>query len=396
MRIYLLLLFVLSGGSLFAQNEGMFRIPTVELTPSERIVQERQMLRQAFLSGDDQGVNRLLDTLTLVLEDSVLAATFPEERWLLWYWTGNYPRLFADVLDYNQRYRFVQSQKLPPPADSLIHLLDEVSAASAHLLYQKITAAYLSAEETAFATLHLQYLLTPRPTDRQVEEQDENVVAFLEKFPASPFRYYLRNFLYGHTKMLNKGVDLDIMLTVARPDGRYGAHFRTAVGFSFGIDYWKNRWLVGGRFGMGFQSTRIDFKLERTDVARDSLGILGYLGAETGLIVLNKGKVRVTPMASGGLALLSIPARREFDFAQRYSYLNFYGQVGLNLDYRIGRRKDAYEWSSGATGQGGIRVSLGYQWMSFGNKDLALQGNMLFIGVGYTFMTRHAYPLSYQ
>ncbi|HNE30161.1 MAG TPA: hypothetical protein PLW66_13380, partial [Saprospiraceae bacterium] len=203
MRLILLLFSCLCCIHLGAQTDSMFRIPAAELTPTERIVQERQMLRQAFLNNDDQMVNSLLDTLTLVLEDSVLLATYPEERWLLWYWTGNYPRLFDDILAYDQRYRFVQSQKIQPPGDSLIELLDEVSSRSAHLLYQKITAARLSAEETAFATLHVEYLLTPQPTRKEIAEQDENVIAFIKKFPTSRFRHYIRTFLYSDTKMLD-------------------------------------------------------------------------------------------------------------------------------------------------------------------------------------------------
>ncbi|MFN8303732.1 MAG: hypothetical protein U0U46_14670 [Saprospiraceae bacterium] len=395
MRLILLLFSCLCCIHLGAQTDSMFRIPAAELTPTERIVQERQMLRQAFLNNDDQMVNSLLDTLTLVLEDSVLLATYPEERWLLWYWTGNYPRLFDDILAYDQRYRFVQSQKIQPPGDSLIELLDEVSSRSAHLLYQKITAARLSAEETAFATLHVEYLLTPQPTRKEIAEQDENVIAFIKKFPTSRFRHYIRTFLYSDTKMLDQGVDFDVMLFFARPNGHYGAHFRNAFGGSIGVAGWKKRWLYGGRIGIGFQQTRIDFDLDRTDVAADSTGILGFLGAEGGFILMDRGKVRVTPVAGGGMVLLSVPARREIDFAERFTYVNAYGQIGLSVDYRIGNPTDAEEWSNGATGQGAIRLTAGFQWCGLGNNDPALRGNMLFISAGYTFMTRKRYHLPY-
>ncbi|HNM27184.1 MAG TPA: hypothetical protein PKL15_17195, partial [Saprospiraceae bacterium] len=99
--------------------------------------------------------------------------------------------------------------------------------------------------------------------------------------------------------------------------------------------------------------------------------------------------------AGGGMVLLSVPARREIDFAERFTYVNAYGQIGLSVDYRIGNPTDAEEWSNGATGQGAIRLTAGFQWCGLGNNDPALRGNMLFISAGYTFMTRKRYHLPY-
>ncbi len=396
MRYIFLIFSLLTAFVSSAQPDTIFRIPSIELTTSERIAQDRQLLREAFISVDDASVNSLLDTLDLVLEDSFLAATYAEERWLLWYWTGNYPRLFDDVTRYSQRYRFLQSQKVQPPADSLMNLLDEVSGASAHLLYQRIISARLSAEETSFATLHLEYLLTPRPSAAQIAEQDDNVVAFLEKFPGSRFGPYIREFLYSGTKTVNRGYDFDVMLTVGRPDGHYGSHFKTSVGGSLSFAWWKNRFQLGGRLGMGFQTTRIDFDLERTDVAADSLAISGFLGPEAGFTILENKKFRLTPVVGAGAVLLSIPARREIDFAQRFTYVNVYGNIGLNLDYHFGQAKKEEDWEGGGLTQGGIRVSFGYQWLGFGHNDDALQGNLLYFSVGYTLRNRKSYRLPYN
>lgn len=396
MRYICLIYSLLGVHILLAQPDTIFRIPMTEMTNTERIVEDRQLLRAAFLSIDDSTVNALLDTLNLVLEDSFLAATYPEERWLLWYWTGNYPSLFNDLQRYDQRYRFLQSQKIQPPDDSLMSLLDEVSGASAHLLYQKIAAARMSAEETAFATLHLDYLLTPTPTAAQIAEQDDHSVAFLEKFPRSRFRYYVREFLYSGTKTVNRGNDFDLMFVVGRPDGRYGSYFKTSFGGTLGFAWWRNKFQLGGRLGVGFQTTRLDFTLDRTDVAADSLVISGFMGPEAGFILLNNGRIRLTPIAGAGMALLSIPARREADFARRFSYFNVYANIGINFDYRFGQPERDDEWTAGGTGQGGVRVSVGYQWLGFGNNDGGLRGNMLYVGVGYTFMTRQAYRLPYN
>lgn len=379
-----------------AQPDTIFRIPMAELTVTEQIAQDRQLLRAAFINLEDSTVNSLLDTLDLVLEDSFLAATYPEERWLLWYWTGNYPRLFGDLHRYDQRYRFLQSQKVPPPADSLMNLLDEVSTSSAHLLYQKIAAARLSAEETAFAILHLEYLLSPRPTDAEIAAQDDNVIAFLEKFPHSRFRPYILEFLYSGTKTVNSGYDFDLMLTVGRPDGHYGSHMKTSFGASLSFAWWKNRFQLGGRIGMGFQGTRIDFDLERTEVAKDSLGISGFMGPEAGFTLIDNKKIRLTPIIGAGGVLLSIPGRRDADFAQRFSYFNVYGNFGFNLDYRIGHAQQESDWEGGGMNQNAVRVSVGYQWLALGSNDDALRGNLLYISVGYNLRNRKAYRIPYN
>lgn len=394
MRTFLLLVSLCGYFRTLAQTDTIFRIPLAELTATERIAQDRQLLREAFLSEDDPTANALLDTLHLVLEDSFLAATYAEERWLIWYWTGRYDRIFAEVTRYDQRYRFLQSQKVPPPADSLLDLLDEVSQAHNEQLYQAIAAADLNTEEKSFASLHLEYLLSPRPTLRQMTDQDERVLAFLEKFPRSRFRAYAREFLYSGTKMQNRGNDLDAMLTVARPDRQLGVNFRNSFGFSLAYGVWRERWQFGGRASLGFMQADRNFSLERTDVAADSTIFSACLTPEAGYILWNGPKMRLMPCLGAGLAFMSVPARADPDLELSYRYLNVCAQLGALIDYRFGKIQRDDEWFTGGSSQLALRIGLGYQWLGFGGNDPQLRGGQFFVGVGLGFQARRPYEIT--
>lgn len=392
-RCFFLILSLFAAAGSFAQTDTIYRIPAGELTPSERIAQSRQFLRAAFIDADDAAVDAWLDTLTLMLEDSIYAATQVEERWLLWYWTGRYQWLFADVLDYDQHYRYVQSQKLQPPADGLMAVIDEISAADAFELYRKIGAARLSPEEMAFAALHLEYLLTPRPSIAQIAEQDDKAVAFLQKFPRSRFGRYVREFMYNGSKSGNSGGDFDLLFVVARPDGRRGLNFKTSFGGSVGYKWWRNRFSLGGRLGFTGQGTARDFALERTDVAKDSVSISIFIGPEAGYTLFDRKKIRFTPICGSGLGWLNIPARRDAEFAYRENYLSYYFNLGFTVDYRFGRPKRDDEWISGASAQYGLRLNVGYQKPGFGGNDRALQGGLFYVGLGLDLLLRKPYVL---
>lgn len=367
-------------------DTGFFKIPTPVFPAEEKIAEARQLLRAAFLLSDDSTTNAWLDTLTLRLESRELAATYPEERWLLWYWIGRYDRIFGDLDSFNTETVWLQQQKTQPPNDSLIHVLDEISSVNQHALFGKIRTANLSAEEKAFAALHLEYLLSPRPTPAQVEDQDDKALLFLEKFPRSRFRPYMRDYLYSGHKTRNKGVELDFLLWMGRPDGRYGQNFGLQIGGSIGAGWRWGRWSVGGRLNIAGQKVRRDFELPPVTVVEDSVGFFLAGGPELGYTVFELEKIRLRLHAGADLALLSVPVPSPIEDDRDWRrYGGGQLMAGFSLDWRWSSLPtfDDEVLDAASAAQQAIRFFAGYQWCNFDRKNRrALDGNLFVVGLG--------------
>lgn len=392
-RFFTLLIYLLAGHFSNAQTDTLFRVPAPQASIFEVVSQQRQFLRAAFLDGADSSVNAWIDTLMRGTHAQEVLGIYPEERWMLWFWSGSYARIFEDVVRYNADYIWEMQNMEQPPQDSLIELLDEISADHRYELYDGIQKSGLDAEEKAFATLLLEYLLTPRPTDAEMAEQDGKVLRFLKAYPHSRFRTYLGDYLYSNTLLGKKGADIDLLFQFGRPDGRLGLNLKPFYGGSLGLGFWHRGFTLGGKLTLGVQRTRRNFELKKQNVAKDSTAIHFSLGADLGFTLAKSGKLSLKPYLGGGFSVLAIPLDALPENAERSYNTAGYVSFGLNVDCLLGKPSTDFDAPRRPVTYPSLRIRAGYQLTGFRHEDSALAGNLFYIGVGIGAVVRYPYKI---
>jgi hypothetical protein len=376
----------------FAAAQGLSR--------AEKISAVRQELQTAFLSDNHSDVAHWVDSLA-ALENLEYASLVWDERWLLHVWSGNFGNLFAEVEAFDPEQRAKDALKNQPLPDSLYEWIDQVMYERRFEYFQNIQGAFLSAEEKAFATLLLEYLLR-MPHDQA--DWHARLDAFERKFPGSRFADYVRNLKPAPATVLQKkrkhagkrGGGLDFLYVQGVWRGEVDRSLRRSHGFDFAVTYWQKRWNFSLRLPFGWQTLSRDLVNEDDETyiwPRGETSTFFAPSLDLGFDLLNTSKVRLTPNVGGGFATLK-PIMLEDDEGSSVSeypgFGYFSGQLNaaINLDIKLHKIHDESLFERPSMGYGGIRLRFGYRWIDFGREDPFLQGNMFFFAVGYSLLMR--------
>ncbi len=243
-RHFLLILLLIPFGA-HGQTDSL---PTTE----QQIATCRQEIIQAFSNDDKQEAGIWMDSLRR-LEDNVYLTTQWDERWLLYYWTENYPPLFQEVARFSNAGEEANSYKVPPPADSLFDRLDSRIFAERESYFLQLQQAALPAEESEFAVLLLEYLLRISIQENETEAYDARLNQFLSRYSNTRFSGFIHKRMYNTAPPGNWALGADILFLRGNWTDMLERNLRTCYGADLGLSFWKNRWNLFLRIPLGFQ-----------------------------------------------------------------------------------------------------------------------------------------------
>ncbi len=329
---------------LFAQNDSIRKeILNYENQPSDIINKGRRMLLEKFYTGDHATVRRIIDYL-VSLEDNKYLAFYPDEKRMLYYWTGQYGKILKGIetREYLQRDWKNTHDLILPVHDNLGSdvsemLLNEQSAIKENILLSRD----LDDEEKDFLILNLEYLLHSY-FKFAVTQAYLNRAAnrFLQAWPQSSFNEYIRYYIRFEVEVSNWGYGMDFFSGYGIFTDQLAGKFKNNVPFGVAFEIHYKKLALYLRDYIGFTKTKDSIHFDKATWAPNFKANIFLPEASLGIVAFDSRLLRAVPFA--GLAGMDIsPPEND---RNKYPELDDVGlkfattyTLGLNLDFKIGR-----------------------------------------------------------
>lgn len=255
------LLFAMTLAVLFAVPVGGYAQIEEEIlqSKSSKIEKGRAFLLEKFLDRDYEKVIETKDYL-LGLEDEHYAALAPMELCQILLWTREIDALTVYMRQIDSAFDAGLNAKIMPANDELRTQLYRRSVEDEHLLRFNVEEADASAEDKAFLTLFLDWLVTPFSYKNQNEFDDKSEV-FLNNYPDSDYKWFVQHVISTQAIKASKGnwgwgIGLD--LCGGYVTGKLSETMTPIVGFglSFALAYKKLLMELG--YDIVLSKTKVD------------------------------------------------------------------------------------------------------------------------------------------
>jgi hypothetical protein len=392
-RLLTTIFFITLTSSLAAQSDSLPKPAPKKASLADRIGSARAELLQAFLNDDPAGAALWRDSL-MRLETATQSALMWDERWLLYFWEESYGNLLEEAAGFDDHARYLANAKTAPPGDSLFTWLDHVMYDSRFNYFNSMAKGFLSQEEKAFATLLFEYLLR---LNTDASDWNARTNTFIQKYPTSRFNTFLKTTQTPEIKAGNSGFNLDIMLQSGTFTGALQSSLTQLWGLDVGLTYWRKRLNVGFHFTIGGPKLHRDiYQLENSGFyytwPKGDPTTFMAPELELGYDVVNNQKIRLFPSVGAGWNFLRPPTPDESEdplpdyyVLFKYNSGHWLGSLTADIKFPMG--------SDGGVAKGsyhGVRLRAGYRKMYLGNDNTRLDGDMIFLSIGYNLFFYNA------
>ena len=388
-HITLLLLLLCLGWEASAQVDSIIQDIQQHLT---QIALCRHEVKASFLQQDTQSGQFWMDSLQR-LDDTVFAATIWDERWMLYYWLGDYSHLLQDVRTHTRTKREEESYRYSMADDSIFNLLDPWLYDHREQVMEKIDREVTSGEERAFLRLHLEYLLRMNTENDAKQLQDKRIRAFANIYSNSKYLPFLRAFVYDGTMLGNHAIDLDIGMMQGNWTDELERTLNPLVGLQVGLAYWTHRVNLQANFNYG--RTRLDRPVfvGTNEWPKDDKASYFDISFELGYDLVDKDRIRIFPSVGMGGSFLHPPDPEEGADPLPVYYSDFYfNQISytaaITTDLKF--RSEYDQSPEKQFNYYGIRLKAGYRNLNFGKKNDSLAGNMVFFAASFNIYSRQS------
>lgn len=363
------------------------------------IAQVRSLLIASLVANDPMECTLWMDSLYR-LEDSSRATLDWDERWLMYFWLGNYGNLLGEMADFDSIRTLRRLQTFDPPADSLFVTLDRLVYPLRFDLFQEINKAFLTESEKAMATMTLEYLLQLDKTEENwglkpanfrvvyPNSRFENFAVFLQEVTAQSQENGFPS-TYQRTGKPTRAIQFDGALYGGYLRGELGRSLNSSYGIDMGATFWRKRHNIAWRISFGGQKLQRDL-FEGVEVwPREAQSSLTITGFEYGFDIVNNNRLKLMPAVGYNVSFLRPPVLDVEDtsspiYSDDFGYAEFHPSFSLTLDLKnqkTGEKRIETSHFHGLRLRGGIR------WMNYGNDNEFLEGYMFFFSLGYGIFT---------
>ena len=316
------------------------------------ILKGRSLLIEKFLIGDLMKVKEIKDYLISDIEDRNYAVFYPEEYWLILYWTQEYRELIESISHDNYLQINSFASKIKPQDNQLFNtILNQSDSEESRMhLFRSINNSNLPDIDKEFLAINLDFLLSINKDESTKQELfNESADKFLTKYPDSKFDNYIR--IYIRNKLVPVKWGFGAETFIGNGWFTYDPENLFKDNFSFGIDldFKYTRLQMSLRALYGFSKTNQDIPYSKGTWAKDSQAEIGQIETSLGYILTENEDIKITSfIGMAGTSILpgAYDIKQNADLKQ--AGFNFLPSCsfGLNYDIKLGEfKKRFFNWS---------------------------------------------------
>ena len=345
----------------------------------------RSMLLENFLDGDYEKVQSVMHYLETQVENENYMALYDFEKWLLYYWTGDYQKLLGNFRHLSDSlFLFRMPASIPPPSDLLATKLLEQTNWQYESLQSNLDATGLQPVDKGFVKILLDYLvfIGNGETD-PVTQLNESSIAYLQKFPDSDYRYFVEHFINQEETLANFGMDFEFFSGYAFYDKGLQENFSHHVPIGVAFDFYYKKWILGLRDHIGIGKLQQEIVSDKATWAEGARFNHVMLEISVAYEVFDNHRFKVFPFGGISFSGFDAPEGARKDHPEYEDVgLNFRpaAVAGLNLDIKLSSPyTDNPRWRDG---YGILRIRGAYNLMNFDKKYPGFDGNTFYLSVG--------------
>lgn len=368
----------------FAQNNSIRNFILTYRDPKTEIISKgRRLIFDKLLQNDTSKVREVVDYLENE-EDENYLALYPQEKWMLYYWTGQYEKVLENLPSSQRHYygRFF-FRGFYPDADPVLHKLVEVVKGSKDEIVRHIKASALSDTDKDFLALNLDYQLSGL-SYRSNNNPVAGTEAFLKVHPNSAYETYVRRNIKQEVVRSKWGLGFEFFSGYGILTNDLKTHFKNTVPVGVGFDVAYKNFTLYLRDFIGFSRTKDSLHFPAGIWKKGAQARIYLPEASLSYPLLESRRFKLSPFA--GIASCSFAPTEndrnknlvnddvELKFTTAYTF-------GLNVDWKLGKsysglvaaNEDAY-WF--------LRIRYAFNSPQFKNKYTGFNGNLHAVTIG--------------
>ncbi|QCR21429.1 hypothetical protein [Pontibacter sp. SGAir0037] len=373
--------------STFAQTDSLRNeILNYQESKAGMIDKGRRLLLEKFLAGDQEKVREVLQYLVTYEEDADYVAFYPLEKWLLYYWTEQYPLVLQDMLMADSILVSVSRTRIRPRQDVLAEKLLSYLMGKQAEAKLKIQLSDLTDAEKNVLILNLDYLLSDTEQTPDVQEDlNRQAEQYLAAFPDSKYNPYVKSYIRFAFKPSTWGFAFEFFSGYGSFTENLETNFNNSIPMGIAFDIFYNRWGLYLRNYIGFSKTKNALPFPDAIWSDGAQARVFLPEASLGYAVLDNRYVKLAPFA--GISSMHIsPTAHDIEQIPEYkdvglSFTTTY-TAGLSLDLKLGKTTAVMRHANGEESYWFARIRYSYNQPQFNWKYTGYNGNFHSITIG--------------
>ena len=257
----LLWILILVSNCLYGQVDSIkSQILGYEDSKSSIISKGRNLLLDKFIEGDLNKVKEIKDYL-IKTEDSDYFALYPDEYWLILYWTKDYNELAEVIQQFDSLKNDSYRTRIRPLNDMLYSKLNEKSLNNEIQLKKQLQDSELDAETKKVLSMNLDVLLLDNKgkTIYARDSINEQADIFLETYSQSKYEDFTKKYIRFKLVPRDWGFACELFSGYSVYTGNLSDNYTNNVPFGVAFDICYKNFELYLRGYIGVNKTKKDF-----------------------------------------------------------------------------------------------------------------------------------------
>lgn len=340
-KILLLFLPILS----FSQSYDSIEEEIIGARPSkyELVFKARFLLIEALENSDKKAIQKFSSYLIWTHRLSNNSSLGADEIILLYFVNSDFENILSSIksnpsANYSFRYHLTSELRI-----KLVNYLK----ANQSFFVSKIFLSHLKEDEKQFLKLYFDFELNN--VEFMVDDKtlsNNSAKDFIEKFPQSPYTYYIRKFILIEKERMDWQLGMNLRLGWGMYSGDLANKLSNGINGLLGFELFYKKWMLN--FKMQTSNSEVTDSIRGVDLTLSPGQKTNYLDFNLGLgyDLLDGEKMSLTPYAGIGLSSLSQregPRGEDAPIVYNYSpslnmgvnYSYFFGKIRPNQHYSL-------------------------------------------------------------
>ena len=342
----------------------------------------RNLLLDKFLENDMEKVKEIKNYLIKTAEDENYIAFYPDEYWLILYWTNEYEELLNSIMAFNSTASY--DTRIRPPQDMLRAKLRLNSGGDALKIVFQIQFTDLDTEKKKLLRLNFENLIYDESYQDTLNEQAD---IFLKTYPETVYKDFVQKYLRYKFVPKNWGVTFEFFTGYSVNTGKLIDNYTNNIPVGVAFDICYKRFELYLRDYIGFNKTKKDIDYSSGTFAKGSSTMVFLPEASLGYVILDNNRFKLSPFAGIGAMHICPPLGKTEKIPElnEVSITSVIYPIGINFDIKFG--KEDYKFRPKSS-YGFLRVRYAYNIARFQKKYDGISGNMHYITIGIGAMGR--------